>query len=97
MNVIEQKSVTEALTVGQDHDAFVPEVGHTYNLIVADGETIAVGDLLTSGGDGTVVEATTTGATPDVVLFVAEEAASPSGSTARVRCRYVASGYPATA
>lgn len=97
MDTIRQKSVTEAVTVGDDVRAFVPEVGCTYNVILADGETIVKGDMLASGGDGTVVEATATGATPDVVLFVAEEALSPSGANGRLRVRYVASGVPATA
>jgi len=97
MDVIRQKSVTEAVTVGDDVRAFIPEVGRTYNVILADGEAIIKGDMLASGGDGTVVEATATGATPDVVLFVAEEALTTSGATGRLRVRYVASGVPATA
>lgn len=98
MNVIEQKSVTEALTVGQNSKAFVPEVGCTYNLILADGQTIAVGDALTtSATGGQVEEATLTGATVDQVLFIAEEAVTTSGATARIRARHVATGVAATA
>lgn len=98
MNVIEQKSATEALTVGDTAKAFVPEVGCTYNLVLADGETIAVGAALTSSATaGQVEAATTTGATVDEVLFIAEEAVTTSGSTARIRARHVASGVAATA
>lgn len=98
MNTVEQKAVTAALTVGDEAVAFVPEVGCTYNLILADGETIAVGDALTSSATaGEVEEATTTGATVDQVLFIAEEAVTTSGSTARIRARHVASGVSATA
>lgn len=98
MNVIEQKSVTEALTVGDDATAFVPEVGCTYNLVLADGETIAIGDALTSSATAGEVEgATLTGATVDQVLFIAEEALTTSGATGRIRARHVASGVAATA
>ena len=97
MNIFEQKSVTDALTEGQNSEAFLPEVGHEFNIVVADGEVVTVGAALTSNADGTCKVATTTGATPDVVLFYAQEAASPSGSTARVRARVAAAGYPATA
>lgn len=93
MNVIEQKSATEALTIGDMASAFVPEVGCTYNLVLKDGQTIAVGDPLTSEANtGLVVKATLTGATPDTVMFVAEEALSPSGANGRIRARYVGVG-----
>lgn len=97
MNVIEQKKVTEALTAGQTHSALVPEVGRTYNVVLAALQTITAGELLTSDGAGAVETATITGATPDVVLFAAEEAVTTTGSTGRIRARYVASGVPATA
>lgn len=97
MNIIEQKSVTEALTVGQNSEAFVPEVGHTYNVVLAASQTITVGEALSSNGAGAVASATITGATPDVVLFVAEEAVTTTGATGRIRARYVASGVKATA
>lgn len=98
MNVIEQKSATEALTAGDNAKAFVPEVGCTYNLVLADGQTIAKGAALTSSATGGQVEAATlTGATVDEVLFIAEEAVTTSGATARIRARHVASGVSATA
>jgi ribosome-associated protein YbcJ (S4-like RNA binding protein) len=98
MNVIEQKTVTDALTVGGNAKAFVPEVGATYNLVLADGETIILGSPLTSSATAGEVEiAIVTGATPDQVLFIAEEAITTSGSTARIRARHVASGVSATA
>lgn len=97
INIFEQKGVTDALTVGQDSEAFIPVPGEQYNVVVADGETVSVDSALTSNGDGTLKVATTTGATPDVVLFYAKEAASPSGSTARVLAEVATAGYPATA
>lgn len=99
MNVIEQKSATEALTAGDNAKAFVPEVGCTYNVVLTASQTIAVGDPLTSSATAGEVEiAVVTGATPDQVLFVAEEAATTGvGVTARIRVRAVATGSPATA
>ena len=90
MNVIEQKSVTEALTAGQSHKAFVPEVGCTYNLTVGASQTIVLGTLLTSAGDGTVKVAETDGT--EAVLFSAEEEITTGGGeSARVRARYIGS------
>lgn len=98
MNTAEQKSVSDALTAGDTAKAFVPEVGCTYNVVLASGQTVQVGTPLTSSATaGEVEAATTTGATPDQVLFVAEEAVTTTGSTARIRVRAVATGYPATA
>lgn len=98
MNVIEQKAVTDALTAEGNAKAFVPEVGRTYNLILATSQTIAKGAALTSSATGGQVEAaTTTGATVDEVLFIAEEAITTTGATARIRARHVASGVAATA
>jgi hypothetical protein len=95
MNVIEQKAVTDALTAGDTAAAFVPEVGCTYNLVLAASQTIAKGAPLTSNGSGAVEAATVTGATPDEVLFIAEEAVTTTGATGRIRARHVAAGVPA--
>lgn len=97
MDVIRQKDVTEALTAGDNHKAFVPEVGRTYNLILTDGENVAKGALLAAAGDGKVVEATSGTATPDVALFAAEEALAPSGADGRIRARYIGSAQKASA
>lgn len=98
MNVIEQKSATEALTAGDNAKAFVPEVGCTYNLVLTTSQTIVKGDPLTSSATaGRVEKATVTGATPDQVMFVAEEAVTTTGATARIRARAVATGAAATA
>lgn len=97
LNIFEQKGVTDAYAAADRAGAFWPEPGQTYNVIIADGETIAIGDALTSNADGSLTEATTTGATPDVVLFYAEEAVTTSGSTARIRARVATAGFPATA
>ncbi len=97
LNIFEQKGVSDALTVGQDSEAYVPVPGEEYNIVVADGETVVVDSPLTSNAEGTFKVATTTGATPDVVIAYALEAASPSGSTARVRARIATAGYPASA
>ncbi len=91
LNFYEAKSATEALTVGQTSNAYWPRPGETYNVVVADGETVLVGSALTSNGDGTLKVAATDGT--EEVLFYSEEAASPSGSTARVRARVATAGY----
>lgn len=95
MNIIEQKSATTALTAGDDATAFVPRPGEVYNVVVADGETIAIGDPLVSNGDGTVKEGTTDGF--DDILFYAREAVTTSGSTGRIRARVATATYNATA
>lgn len=97
LNIFEQKGVADAYAAGDRAGAFYPRDGETYNVILADSQTIGVGDALTSNADGSVKEATTTGATPDVVLFYAEEAITTSGSTARIRARVATAGFPATA
>lgn len=97
MNILEQKAVTDAYAAGERAGAFYPRDGETYNVILADAQTIDVGDPLTSNADGSVKEATTTGATPDVVLFYAEEAITTSGATDRIRARVATAGFPATA
>ena len=95
MNVIEQKSVTEALTAGQNHKAFVPEVGRTYNLRIGASQTIAVGTPLTSAGNGLARVALTDGT--EATLFASEEVISTgSGESARVRARYIGSTISAT-
>lgn len=53
--------------------------GSRVNAIIADGEDIAVGDKLTSNGDGALKEAGDT----DFVIAEARAVAAPSGSTAR--------------
>lgn len=92
MNVIEQKSVTAALTAGDNAKAFVPEVGCTYNLVLADGQTIAKGDGLTPDATAGQVEAAASG---DEVIFIAEEAVTTSGATGRIRVRCVATSTTA--
>jgi hypothetical protein len=86
MNVIEQKSATEALTVGDTASAFVPQVGYSYNIVLAASQTIALGALLTSNGAGAVKASATDGT--EAPLFVAEEAVTTTGATGRIRARY---------
>jgi hypothetical protein len=98
MNVIEQKNITERLIVGSVAKAFVPEIGNTYNLVLAVSQTIVKGSPLTSSATAGEIEiAVVTGATPDQVLFIAEEAITTTGATARIRVRHVATGVSATA
>jgi len=66
--------------------------------VLATSQTILLGSPLTSSATAGQVEiAVVTGATPDQVLFVAEEAVTTTGATARIRVRAVATGVSATA
>jgi len=93
MNFIEQKSATDALTIGGTGQFFYPRPGETYNLVLADSETITVGEALTSDAAGAVRSALLTGA--EEILFYAEEAITTSGSTARIRARVATAGRSA--
>lgn len=98
LNYLEQKNVDEALTVGDTVQAFSPRPGEEYNVMVAASQDITAVDTgLTSNGDGTLKIATVTGATPDVVLFYADEVINTGGSTALVRCKVANYGTLATA
>lgn len=91
MDTVGQKAVGDVLTVGQSHPAFIPEVGKTYNIILAASQTIAKGASLVSNGSGTVKADTGLG---DVEpLFTADEAITTgAGVTARIRARYNPTG-----
>ena len=94
MDTIGQKAVTAALTVGQSHLAFIPQVGYAYNMILAASQTVAKGASLTSNGDGTLKLAATDGSSE--ALFVADEAVpTGGGATARIRVRFNPTGVNA--
>lgn len=95
LDSIGQGAVSTALTVGDTAQAFVPVPGEYYNVVVAASQNItAVGTALSSNGDGTFKIATTTGATPDVVLAYADEVVNTGGTAQLVRVR-VALSSPA--
>ena len=62
--------------------------GDVVNAILADGETVAIGEYLESNGDGTLREVDADAATAqderNSLVGIALEAQSPSGSTARI-------------
>lgn len=93
MDTIGQKAVDAALTVGQSHPAFIPQVGYSYNVILAASQTITKGMSLASNGAGAVKEAAVDGT--DEALFVADEAVTTTGSTGRIRARYNPTGVNA--
>lgn len=95
MDTIGQKAVDAALTVGQSHPAFIPQVGYSYNVILAASQTITKGMSLASNGAGAVKEAAVDGT--DEALFVADEAVTTTGSTGRIRARYNPTGVNAIA
>ena len=90
VNFIEQKGVADALTIGGTGQFFYPRPGETYNLVLADSETITVGEALTSDAAGAVRSALLTGA--EEILFYAEEAITTDGATARIRARVATAG-----
>lgn len=93
MDTVGQKAVTAALTVGQSHPAFIPQVGYSYNVILAASQTITIGESLSSNGAGAVKSAAVDGS--DEALFVAEEDVTTTGATARIRVRYNPTGVNA--
>lgn len=95
MDTVGQKAVTATLTAGQSHPAFIPQVGYSYNLILAASQTIAKGAALSSNGAGAVKAAATDGT--DEALFIAEEAVTTTGATGRIKARYNPTGVNATA
>jgi len=98
LDFIRNGKVTDTLVAGDTCQAFIPRVAETYNVVVGASQTIVVDSPLTSNANGTVKLATVTGATPDVVLFYAEEAVTTGGgATARIRARVAHAGSKATA
>jgi hypothetical protein len=98
LDVIRNGRVTDTLVAGDTCQAFIPRPGESYNVIVGASQTIAIDSPLTSNANGTLKLATITGATPDVVLFYAEEAVTTgSGVTARILARVATAGHKATA
>lgn len=96
MDTVGQKAVTEALTVGQSSPAFIPQVGYSYNVVLAASQTVAIGASLSSNGSGAVKVAATDGTSE--ALFVADEAVTTgAGGTGRIRVRYNPTGVNATA
>lgn len=93
MDTIGQKAVADALTAGQSHPAFIPEVGRFYNVILAASQTIAKGASLSSNGAGAVKAAATDGTSE--ALFTADEAVTTTGATGRIRARYNPTGVNA--
>lgn len=93
MDVIGQKAVGDALTSGQSHAAFIPQVGYSYNVVLAAGQAVAKGVSLTGDGAGAVRVATTDGT--DEALFTADEAVTTVGETGRIRARYNPTGVNA--
>lgn len=96
MDTIGQQAVGGTLTVGQAHPAFIPQVGYSYNVVLAASQTIAKGASLSSNGDGSVKAAATDGSSE--ALFVADEAVTTgAGGTGRIRARYNPTGANALA
>lgn len=95
MDTIGQKAVADTLTVGQSAAAFIPQVGYSYNVVLAASQTVAKGASLSSNGAGAIKVAATDGS--DEALFVADEAVTTTGATGRIRVRYNPTGVNALA
>ena len=95
MDTVGQKAVTAALTVGQSHPSFIPQVGYSYNLVLAASQTITIGEALSSNGAGAVKSAAVDGSSE--ALFVAEEDLTTTGATGRIKARYNPTGVNALA
>lgn len=86
-DALQGKLITEAYAVGDNVEYAVPLPGDEFNLLIKDGETIAIGDNIVQegGGTGLFVEAAGTEAK---YPFKALEALSPSGSNGYVKCEF---------
>jgi len=69
----------------------LPAKGSVVNVLVASGETIAIGDILVSGGDGTLIkaEAATSGTLNAGALLEATEATSELAANTLIACRVI--------
>jgi len=85
-DALQGKTVTQAYAVGDVCFMYEPLPGDEVQLLIKDGETIAIGDtiLAEGGGSGLFIEAAGT-----ETNYVAEalEALSPSGSNGLVACK----------
>jgi len=74
---LEGKEMNEQLESGEKVQAWYPGPGDEVNAILVDGETVSIGDLLASNGDGKLQATTATAA----AVAVAREAMDLSGSS----------------
>lgn len=93
LNGAKQLGLTDAWTVGDDAQAFVPQTGYSYNLVLAASQVITDGEALTSNGAGAVKTCATDGT--EAALFIAEEAVTTTGATGRIRARYQPGSFAA--
>lgn len=78
------KLITDAHTINENMENIVPHSGDYVRVLVGASQTIAVGDGLSSGADGTFVKTTGT----NVALFFAQDAVTTgAGATALVLAR----------
>lgn len=84
-DMIQGATVTTVYTAAMPVFYYVPQPGDIINILVKDGETIAIGDKLVpeGGGTGLYVEAAGTEAR---YPWIAMEAVSPSGANGLIKC-----------
>lgn len=92
-NQLDGSGITDAYADAETVTIANCKPGDVVQMIIKDGETIAIGDFLESAGDGTLQEITAfdagTPAPAGIPVAVALEAASPSGSTATIPVQIV--------
>lgn len=85
LNIDEEYAIGDTVMYGYFN------AGDVVNAILAASQTIAAGDPLASGGDGTLIAVTTAVATTDVerdmIVAYAEEAVTTTTATARIKVR----------
>ena len=86
-DALQGKSIDDAYASGSKVQWYRPLPGDEINVLVKDGETIAIADdLVVEASSGLLVEAAGTEAR---YMFKALEALSPSGANGFVRARYI--------
>jgi hypothetical protein len=90
---LQGKGITENYADDDKVQVWMPRRGDIVNAILADGETISIGDFLESDGNGHLQEVDTDAATADTqrnaIVGVAIQAVTTSGATARLQVRIV--------
>ncbi len=80
---LQGKSIDDDFAADDKVQVWIPYRGDIIYALVADGEDIAIGDYLTSNGDGTLKEDTGS----DTLVAQAIEAVTPSGADGRCQVR----------
>lgn len=89
---LQGKTIDDAYSAGNLVFAWIPTRGDVVNALLCTGETVAVGDMLCSHGDGTLekfVSADVAAITSPVVGIAVEALANASGSAQRLLVKII--------